>query len=105
MKVITEDGRVYLCVEHDMGRLERVFASEPNVSPELLEHYSALAKRVCSCINACASMSDASLQALPANVIAERLMAWELIVSRSHGTASTVMQRARAVIEKRGGKL
>lgn len=105
MRVIAEDGRVYLCVEHELGRLERVFYTEDHVSALLGDRNRQLADRVARAVNACASMSDSYLTTLDPNVIAERLVAWDMVVSKSRSTAAQIMQRARTAIEKNGGKL
>lgn len=109
MKLIrlkTKDGRVVIGINHE-GRVERLFESVDDIDPTIAKD---LAERVVNAHNACESINDGSLAIMAdgggdAGTLPERIVAWSLFVGRARASARRIIDEARAILAKEGGKL
>lgn len=104
----TKDAGIVIGIDHD-GRIERVFVAADQQSEDQ-STASALAHRMVNAHRACTGISDSTLIAMAdgaseSGTLPERIVAWQLFVSRARGSARLIMEEARRIIAKEGGKL
>lgn len=96
-----KDDLAVLAFEVAPGRLERVIELP-------VAEYGKL-KRLALVWNACAGLSEKSLEVLAngggsSGTLAERALAWSLFVAASRPTARRFLERAQGIMQKQGGE-
>lgn len=104
VKISTRDAGVVVCVEHELGRLERILVSEDPA----IDH-PAIARMV-DAFNACEGLSDLSVRQLAtgtatAGDLAERVVGMSLLYAHNPRLATKFIEEAQKHIAKQpGGK-
>ncbi len=108
IRIFTEDAGVSVCVEHDLGRLERILERASGIGGS--EVHTAIVTRMVDAFNAVDGLSDLSLRQLATNTataggLAERVVAMSLLYAHNERLANRFLEDARKRIAKMGGKV
>lgn len=104
LRVKLDDGRFAIGIMHELGRVERLLVSEPS------EQADAITRRAVDAMNACETLSDATLSTMARGGtqlgdLGERVALSYALAGHNGALWHRLMTRVRTIIKEEGGRI